>query len=248
MNRYFIVIDYNGQPFFGWQKQPGHSTVQGNIEKALAILLGHSVEVTGAGRTDTGVHAQNYVAHFDSELECLHQDVNLIYKLNCILPHEINVQRIALLHPDAHARFDAVSRTYCYYISTKKDPFNYRLSYRIGNKLNVEVMNLAATCLLNYTDFTSFSKLGTDVKTNLCKIKEAYWQEKPDQLIFTITADRFLRNMVRAIVGTLFDVGFGKITVEDFCRIIEAKDRGMAGSSAPAQGLFLKKIDYPYLV
>jgi tRNA pseudouridine38-40 synthase len=246
MSRYFIVLDYNGQPFFGWQVQPGQPTVQGALEKAFSTLLGEKVEITGAGRTDTCVHARNYVAHFDTNRDGLHHDPNLVYKLNCILPFEINIQRIALVAPDAHARFDATKRTYRYYICTRKDPFLYKQTHRIGNNLDIGIMNQAAGKLLDYSDFTSFSKLGTDVKTNLCKIYYAGWEQSGNQIVFTISADRFLRNMVRAIVGTLIDVGHGKISVDQFCRIIEAQDRGMASSSAPAQGLYLELVEFPY--
>lgn len=245
--RYFLILDYNGANYCGWQRQPGQDTVQERIEKALSTLLRHETEITGAGRTDTGVHARNYVAHFDSDVETLHTDADFLYKLNCILPFDINIQRIARMHPEAHARFDATRRTYKYYITTRKDVFRYPLTHRAKN-LDIEKMNAAAVKLLEYTDFTSFSKLNTDVKTNNCTIFEAKWTEANGELVFTITANRFLRNMVRAIVGTLIEVGYGKLTTADFCRIIEAKDRGQAGTSAPAQALFLEKIEYPYEV
>ena len=242
---YFLVLDYNGSPFCGWQRQPGQDSVQERIERALSTLLKTDTEITGAGRTDTGVHARNYVAHFDSDVENLHTDADFLYKLNCILPFDINIQRIVKVNPDAHARFDAIKRTYRYYVTTRKDVFRFPLTHRAKN-LDIEKMNLAAAELLKYTDFTSFSKLNTDVKTNNCTIYKAFWAESADSELFTITANRFLRNMVRAIVGTLFEVGYGKITTDDFCRIIEAKDRGRAGTSAPAQALFLDKIEYPY--
>lgn len=243
--RYFIVLDYNGTNFCGWQRQPGQDTIQERIEKALSTLLKSAIEIVGAGRTDTGVHARNYVAHFDSDVENLHINNDFLYKLNCILPLDINVQRIALMHPEAHARFDATRRTYKYYVTTRKDVFRYPLTHRAKN-LDIGKMNTAAAKLLEYTDFTSFSKLNTDVKTNNCTVFEALWIENDGELVFSITANRFLRNMVRAIVGTLFEVGYGKLTTEDFCHIIEAKDRGKAGTSAPAQALFLEEIEYPY--
>jgi tRNA pseudouridine38-40 synthase len=246
MSRYFIVLDYNGQPFYGWQVQPNQPTVQGTIEKALKTLLNETIEVTGAGRTDTGVNARNYVAHFDSNRNDLHLDQNFVYKLNCIVPYEINFQRIALVHHDAHARFNAIKRTYRYYINLKKDPFNYKLTYKVPVLPNIDQMNVAASHLKNYRDFTSFSKLGSDVKNHLCTIYEAHWEQTTNQYIFTITADRFLRNMVRAIVGTLLDVGHGKITIDDFCKIIESHDRCLAGTSAPAQALFLESVEYPF--
>ncbi len=243
--RYFLVLDYNGTNYCGWQRQPDQDTIQERIERALSVLLKAETEITGAGRTDTGVHARNYVAHFDSAIEDLHTNNDFLYKLNCILPFDINVQRIAQIHSDAHARFDATRRTYKYYVTTRKDVFRYTLSHRVKN-LDIEKMNTAAAKLLEYTDFTSFSKLNTDVKTNNCTVYDAFWAETDGYLVFTITANRFLRNMVRAIVGTLFEVGYGKITTNDFCSIIESKDRGRAGTSAPAQALFLEKIEYPY--
>lgn len=244
--RYFLILDYNGTSFFGWQRQPNQDTVQERIEHALSTLLRTDTEITGAGRTDTGVHARNYVAHFDSNIDNLHTDNDFLYKLNCILPFDINIQRIAKVGDDAHARFDATRRTYSYYITEKKDVFGYQFAHRAKN-LNVALMNQASAKLFCYTDFTSFSKLNTDVKTNNCTIYEANWTESDDRLVFTITANRFLRNMVRAIVGTLLEVGYGKLSVSDFCKIIEAKDRGKAGTSAPAKALFLEKIEYPYI-
>lgn len=243
--RYFLVLDYNGASFFGWQRQPNQDTVQERIENALSTLLREKIEITGAGRTDTGVHARNYVAHFDSNVDGLHVDADFLYKLNCILPFDINIQRIAKVADDAHARFDATRRTYRYYVTSKKDVFGYQFMHRAKN-LNVALMNQASAKLFDYDDFTSFSKLNTDVKNNICTIYEANWTENGENLVFTITANRFLRNMVRAIVGTLLEVGYGKMSVEDFCAIIEAKDRGKAGTSAPAKALFLEKIVYPY--
>jgi len=243
--RYFLTLDYNGTNFCGWQRQPGQDTIQERIERALSTLLKTEIEIVGAGRTDTGVHARNYVAHFDTDVDNLHTNTDFLYKLNCILPLDINIQRIARVHPEAHARFDATRRTYKYYVTMRKDVFRYPLTHRAKN-LDVGKMNEAAAKLLEYTDFTSFSKLNTDVKTNNCTIFDAHWDSADGEMVFTITANRFLRNMVRAIVGTLFDVGYGKISTADFCRIIEAKDRGKAGTSAPAQALFLEKIEYPY--
>lgn len=245
MARYFVVLDYNGTNFCGWQRQPGQDSVQERVETALSTLLGTPIEVTGAGRTDAGVHARNYVAHFDCETDNLHTDANLLYKLNCILPYDINIQRIARVSDNAHARFDAVKRTYRYYLTTQKDVFNYQFLHRV-QALDIDKMNEAAALLKNYTDFTSFSKLHTDVKTNNCTIFEANWVADGGSITFTISANRFLRNMVRAIVGTLIEIGRGKMSVEDFCKIIEAKDRGKAGSSAAANALFLEEIEYPY--
>lgn len=245
MARYFIVLDYNGTNYCGWQRQPGQDTVQERVETALSTLLGTPTEITGAGRTDAGVHARNYVAHFDSEKSDLHTDANRLYKLNCILPYDINIQRIARVADTAHARFDAVKRTYRYYLTTRKDVFNHPFLHRV-QALDINKMNEAAALMKNYTDFTSFSKLHTDVKTNNCTIFDANWVADGERITFTISANRFLRNMVRAIVGTLIEIGRGKMTIEDFCKIIEAQDRGKAGSSAAANALFLEEIEYPY--
>jgi tRNA pseudouridine38-40 synthase len=218
------------------------------LEKAFSMILKETIAVTGCGRTDTGVHAKNYVAHFDSTSEELENETNLVHKLNRFLPKEIAIQYIQKMHPDAHARFDATSRTYQYFISKNKDPFHHPFSYTYQLPLRVDLMNLAASQLFHYIDFTSFSKVDTDVKTNNCKIMEAYWQETEQQLVFTIKADRFLRNMVRAIVGTLLEVGKEKLTMEEFRQIIEAKDRCKAGHSAKAQALFLVRVEYPYSI
>ncbi len=246
MARYFIQLSYKGTHFHGWQIQPNAVTVQETLEKAVSLLLREEIKIIGCGRTDTGVHAKDFFAHFDCET--LHFEPHkLTFKLNSLLPKDIAIQHIFEVHSDAHARFDATERTYKYYISKIKTPFRYEESYFYPFPLNINAMNEAAKKLLDYIDFTSFSKLHTDVKTNNCVIKEAYWEKTDTQLIFTITADRFLRNMVRAIVGTLLEVGKGKYSVEEFCKIIEAKDRGKAGSSAPSEGLFLHKIIYPFL-
>jgi pseudouridylate synthase I len=247
MQRYFIYLSYNGKNYCGWQVQPNGVTVQEKLEEALSVLLRQPIAVTGAGRTDAGVHARCMAAHFDYEGEAINGEW-LVGKLNRLLPPDIAVDRIVPVKPDAHARFDALSRSYKYYIGHKKDPFNRELVYYIPTPLNYDLMNEAAAVLPHFTDFTSFSKLHTDVKTNNCKIEYAQWTEEADRHVFTITADRFLRNMVRAIVGTLIDVGRGKITVEEFHKIIESKDRGRAGTSAPAHALFLYNIVYPYRI
>lgn len=243
--RYFIVLDYNGSAFHGWQIQPKTRTVQGTLNHAISTLLREDVNLVGCGRTDTGVNARNFVAHFDSEQKGLN-DGNLAHKLNAFLPKEIVIHQIVKMHIDAHSRFDAVKRTYKYYIKLKKDPFNFDLSLRVDQKLNIELMNEGASKLIDYTDFTSFSKVDTETKTNNCKIFEAYWTIANNNLTFTISADRFLRNMVRAIVGTLLELGKEKIDVPEFCRIIESKNRCEAKSSASAQALFLDKVEYPY--
>lgn len=245
MQRYFIYLAYEGTNYHGWQVQPNGVSVQECLQKALSTLLRVETEVVGAGRTDAGVHAKLMVAHFDSEKE----DLNLALltdKLNRLLPPDISVYRVCKVHPEAHARFDALSRTYKYYITSVKSPFNRHLKWRMHGSLNYELMNEAAKILFEYTDFTSFSKLHTDVKTNNCKIMQAEWaQEDETTWVFTIKADRFLRNMVRAIVGTLVEVGRGKISIEEFRKVIEQKDRCKAGASVPGHALFLVDIEYP---
>ena len=242
--RYFIQLSYDGTNYHGWQIQDNALSVQGETEKALAIVTREMVELVGAGRTDTGVHASFYIAHFDSKQENL-SDGNLVFKLNCLLPADIAVQKIFPVRPDAHARFDATYREYQYHLSRDKDPFSFRYAEKENRPLNLEKMNEAAKILFEYHDFTSFSKLGSEVKTNNCVIYKALWEEVGSQYVFTIRADRFLRNMVRAIVGTLIDVGLGKLSFEDFRAVIEKKDRGSAGTSVAAKGLFLVDIGYP---
>ena len=243
--RYFITLSYDGTRYHGWQIQPNGDSIQQRLQEALSTLLRQPVEVVGAGRTDTGVHARKMVAHFDfspfkGELERV-----LAYKLNKLLPQDIAVQEVRQVPDDMHARFSATSRTYHYFIHTYKDPFLRDYSWQIPFKLDFEKMNEAAQVLLEYKDFTSFSKVNTDTKTNLCDIKEAYWEEvATGQWCFTITANRFLRNMVRAIVGTLVEVGRGRISIEEVRQIIEAKDRCSAGESVPGKGLFLVDIKY----
>ena len=244
--RYFITLSYDGTRYHGWQIQPNGDSIQQRLQEALSTLLRQPIEVVGAGRTDTGVHAKMMVAHFDSTPP-LGGDRGglLVYKLNRLLPPDIAVQDVRQVSDDVHARFSAISRTYHYFIHTYKDPFLQAYSWQVPYKLDFEKMNEAAQVLLEYKDFTSFSKVGTDVKTNLCDIKEAYWKEvAPGQWRFTITANRFLRNMVRAIVGTLVEVGRGRISIEDVRHIIEAKDRCSAGESVPGKGLFLVNIKY----
>lgn len=242
--RYFIQLNYKGTNYHGWQIQPNAISVQEVLNKAFTTILRENIEVTGAGRTDTGVHASYFMAHFDSSKDTLHTDSKSLFKINGLLPKDIAIQEIFAVKPDAHTRFDATSRTYYYYIHQMKDPFLWESSYYLPQKLDIDLMNAACELLFQFTDFTSFSKLHTDVKTNNCKISEANWKQEKYRLIFTITADRFLRNMVRSIVGTLIDVGKHKITLEDFSKIIESKNRSEAGVSVPAQGLFLADIKY----
>ena len=243
--RYFIKFAYNGTLYHGWQSQPNAVTVQETLEKALSLLFKKHIELVGAGRTDTGVHAKEMYAHFDFN-EQLETDF-WIPKLNSYLPKDIVIYEIIPVTAEAHARFDATSRTYEYYIHSFKDAFLTDLSWYHYYPLDLERMNEAASTLLEYTDFECFSKTNTDVFTYNCKITEAFWQKKGNQLIFTITADRFLRNMVRAIVGTLINIGQGKIEVAQLQKIIESKNRSEAGFSAPAHGLYLTQIKYPYL-
>lgn len=241
--RFFITLSFDGTNYHGWQIQPNSDSVQQRLQKALSTLLRQPIEVVGAGRTDTGVHARMMVAHFDWEE--LIDGKQLAYKLNKFLPQDIAVQEVRLVDEEKHARFSATSRTYHYFIHMRKDPFQQAYSWQVPFKLDFEKMNEAAKVLLEYKDFTSFSKVNTDTKTNLCDVKEAFWEEiAPDRWRFTITANRFLRNMVRAIVGTLVEVGRGRLRLEDVRRIIEAKDRCSAGESVPAKGLFLVDIKY----
>lgn len=244
--RYFIKLAYNGAPFFGWQRQPNQITVQEVLEQAFTMFLKQRIDITGCGRTDTGVHAREYFAHFDYD-EMLLPDIitRLVFRLNSYLPKEIVIYQIYPMPDNAHARFDALSRTYRYYVDISKNPFTFNFAFRVYEKLDVERMNIAADFLHSVTDFTSFSKLNTQVKNNVCEIFSAIWQEKGDQLVFEVTANRFLRNMVRAIVGTLLMVGKGKISMEEFREIVYMKDRGKAGTSVPAHALFLEKIRYP---
>lgn len=245
MQRYFIYMAYDGTNYHGWQIQPNGISVQECLMKALATLLRHDVEVTGAGRTDAGVHAQLMVAHFDSETTL--DEAFMVEKLNRLLPPDMVVYRLRTVHPDAHARFDATSRKYQYFVTTSKQPFNRQYRCRLFQKPDFERMNEAAQTLFDYTDFTSFSKLHTDVKTNNCKIMHAQWTKvDEDTWVFTIQADRFLRNMVRAVVGTLLEVGRGKMSVDEFKRVIEQKDRCQAGTSVPGNALFLVDVTYPY--
>lgn len=245
MYRYFVYLAYDGTNYHGWQIQPNGVSVQETLTTALRTFLrDKAIEVTGAGRTDAGVHARLMVAHFD--LERMADPLTMADKLNRILPPDISVYEVRRVRENAHARFDATYRTYKYYVTTRKDPFNRMYAWRISRRLDFDRMNEAARTLCDYTDFTSFSKLHTDVKTNNCRIMQARWEPAgEDGWVFTIQANRFLRNMVRAIVGTLVDVGRGKLSVEGFRQVIEKKDRGGAGTSAPGHALFLVDIGYP---
>ncbi len=260
--RYFLELSYNGAAYKGWQRQKNAPTVQQTVEEALSMLAGETIEVTGAGRTDTGVHAARYVAHFDTERE-ITSAADLIYHANSILPPDIALRGIRRVADDAHARFDARAREYTYYITPFKDPFRTGTAWQYTVPLDTEAMNRAAAHLLTVSDFTTFAKLGGGNKTNICHVTEAQWRvggfpslqrrggreadgvvNTNSELIFTIRADRFLRNMVRAIVGTLVDVGRGKITPEEFAATVDARDLSRASGGAPAHGLFLTDIEY----
>ena len=251
--RYFIQLSYDGTGYHGWQVQPNGVSVQEVLQKALSTLLRQPTEVTGAGRTDAGVHASMMVAHFDwpaahegegceeAPLDC----TQLTYKLNRLLPPAVAVQAVRPVGPEMHARFSATRRTYHYYIHTHKDPFLRGYSWQVNVPLDFALMNEAAQVLLEYSDFTSFSKTGTDVKTNICQLTEARWEQlKPGEWRFTVSANRFLRNMVRAIVGTLVEVGRHRMTISQMRHAIEAKDRQRAGESVPGHALYLTNIEY----
>lgn len=241
--RYFVELQYDGAAYCGWQRQPDAETVQGVIEQRLSMLRRVPTEIVGAGRTDTGVNASFYVAHFDSDeaVDC----AQLAYKLNKVLPDDIAILRIYEVEGDKHARFDAKQREYTYFLTPHKSPFRRFSAWYFAVDLDVESMNRAATALLRYDDFTSFAKLNSNNKTNICHISHAQWVVESDGVLrFTIRADRFLRNMVRAIVGTLVDVGRGRYTVEQFEDIIRSKDLSRSSAGASACGLFLSDVRY----
>lgn len=242
--RYFIHLSYFGKNYHGWQSQPNAISVQQELTRALSILLGEAIEIVGAGRTDSGVHAKEMYAHFDYTKEI--DSENIVKRLNSFLPKDIAVFSVFKVAKEAHARFDATKRTYEYKIHLQKDAFKNDFSWFFHTKIDIEQMNKACEILFDYIDFQCFSKSNTDVFTYNCKISEAYWIKQENDLLFTITADRFLRNMVRAIVGTLIGVGQHKISLEDFEEIIKSKNRAKAGFSVPAHGLYLTKVTYPY--
>ncbi len=244
MYRYFILLSYSGKNYVGWQIQPNGLSVQEVLQKAFSTILREDIDIVGAGRTDSGVHAERMFAHFDTQTE-LCDCVELVRKLNNFLPKDIAIQEIRRVVDDAHARFSAISRTYKYYITTKKDVFLHDIKYRIFFEPNIDEMNRMCEIFKEYEDFTSFSKLHTDVKTNICHIQDAYWEMQGDDLIFTIKANRFLRNMVRAIVGTMLEIGRGRMDEDGLRDIFAQKDRGKAGDSAPGHALFLYDVEYP---
>ncbi len=245
--RYFIKLGYKGTNYHGWQIQPNAITIQKVIDKAFSTIFRSNIEVVGAGRTDSGVHAEQFFAHFDFDKEFNAEEV--IYRVNAILPDDIVIYNISKTSESAHARFDAKSRSYEYRIFLGSNPFLIETTWQFTNrKLNIVKMNEAAEILVTYTDFKCFSRSNTDVKTYNCDVTRAVWMQHEQLLVFYISANRFLRNMVRAIVGTLLEVGSGKTTLEEFKRIIESKDRCKAGPSAPPQGLFLTQVTYPKII
>ena len=240
--RYFIELSYNGKNYHGWQIQPDVISVQEKLNHAISTILQKKIEVVGAGRTDTGVHASQMFAHFDADKEL---KGDMVFKLNSILPNDITVYKVFVVDDEKHVRFDATSRSYEYRIWLGRNPFLLDFSWQIHSKdIDISLMNEAAKLLLIYEDFQTFSKVKTEVYTFNCNVTQAFWQQEGNLLTFHISANRFLRNMVRAIVGTLIDVGLGKITVAKFQEIIESKNRNNAGLSVPAKGLFLTKIVY----
>ena len=242
--RFFITLSYDGTRYHGWQVQPNGPSVQEKLQWALSTILRQDILVTGAGRTDAGVHARMMVAHFDVET-MVYELQDLTYKLNRLLPQDIAIQKMESVSDEMHARFSATSRTYHYYIHTVKDPFLRAYSCELHYPLEFQLMNEAAAILMTYEDFGAFCKAHADVKTTLCHITAAQWhQTSPSSWYFEITANRFLRNMVRAVVGTLIDVGRGRLSLDDFRKVVEGKRRTEAGESMPANALFLEEVKY----
>ncbi|HEY5688484.1 MAG TPA: tRNA pseudouridine(38-40) synthase TruA [Yeosuana sp.] len=241
--RYFIELSYNGKDYHGWQNQPNDISVQEVIENALFLILKEKIAIVGAGRTDTGVHALQMFAHFDTDI--VFNEDELVFKLNSFLPKDVAIYKIFRVKTEAHARFDATSRTYRYRIALRKNAFNFENAYFLSNALDVDKMNNATKILFQYKDFQCFSKSNTDVKTYNCTIMKAHWYIENDELHFVIKADRFLRNMVRAIVGTMINIGMGKMEVEELHNVINSKSRSEAGYSVPAHALYLIEVEYP---
>ncbi len=242
--RYFIKLSFKGSNYHGWQIQPNANSVQQVLSEDFSLLLGEKVQVTGCGRTDTGVHARVFYAHFDCSRKLV-EDQDFLFRINNKLPADIAIYKFLPVRAGAHARFDALSRTYEYHVQRRKEVFTSEYAHYVYGILDTEAMQSASDILKDYTDFTSFSKVDTDTKTNNCKIHLAHWDITEDTMVFTIKADRFLRNMVRAIVGTLLDVGFRRTDLDGFRQIIENRSRSDAGTSAPARGLFLTDVQYP---
>ena len=243
-NRYFIEFSYDGSLYHGFQKQLNAITVQEIMENGISTILRDRIDIVSAGRTDTGVHAVNMFAHFDYDIKSKIEESNFCHLLNRLLPADIVVIAIHKVKSDSHSRFDAISRTYNYYITDTKNPFNHKYRYYLSEELDYIMMNKASKILYEHQDFKCFSKSNTDVKTYNCKITNAEWVKSEDDWKFIITSNRFLRNMVRAIVGTLIEIGRGKLEIDDLDKIIQSKDRRNAGYSVPAEGLFLKEIIY----
>ena len=243
-NRYFIEFSYDGSSYHGFQKQLNAITIQEILENAISTILRDKIDIISAGRTDSGVHAVNMFAHFNYDIKTKIEESNFCHLLNRILPADIVINAIHMVKSDSHSRFDAISRTYNYYITDTKDTFNHRYRYYLSEELDYSKMNKASKLLYEYEDFKCFSKSNTDVKTFNCKITNANWVKLDDDWKFTITSNRFLRNMVRAIVGTLIEIGKGKVSIKDLDSIIQSKDRRNAGYSVPAEGLFLNEIIY----
>lgn len=244
--RFFIQLSYNGSGFCGWQQQPGVETIQETLNGKMSLLLREKISCVGCGRTDTGVHARKFYAHFDSSVPDIENEEKIIFRLNKMLPKGIAIQKIfRMKQENAHARFDAISRSYEYHISSLKDSFGADLSWELHEELDMEKMNIAAKIIPTYDDFIAFSKTGSDNKTTICNVTVSEWKREGERLTYHITANRFLRNMVRAVVGTLVDVGRGKIEVEEVHRVIQSRQRSQAGQSVPARGLFLADVKYP---
>lgn len=245
MFRYFLEISFRGTNYRGWQVQPGEQTVQHCLEDALSTLLGERIGCVGCGRTDAGVHATQFYVHFDAPKEL--DPEKMVYRLNGILDFDIAVKRMLPVAPDAHARFDATERTYRYFIHHQKNPFlNDRSTFVVGNP-DIELMNRAGELLIGNKDFKAFAKVNTDVKHHKCEVTHAAWSRESEQLVFEITANRFLRNMVRAVVGTMLEVGMGRMTIDEFAAVLDSRDRGNAGKSVDARGLFLYQVKYPFV-
>ncbi|QXP74503.1 tRNA pseudouridine(38-40) synthase TruA [Tenacibaculum sp. HL-MS23] len=243
--RYFIELAYKGKNYHGWQIQPDAISVQEKINNAISTVLRQNIIITGAGRTDAGVHASQMFAHFDTDIVLAK---NFAFRLNALLPDDIVIYNTKLVHDDAHVRFDATSRSYEYKIWLGRNPFSLDTAWQLYNQqLNINLMNQAAAILYEHEDFECFSKVKTGVHTFNCDVTNALWVLNGNELTFHISANRFLRNMVRAIVGTLIDIGIGKTTIDDFKKIIESKNRSKAGTSVPAKGLFLTKVEYNYI-
>jgi len=247
--RYFIELSYDGTNYHGWQIQPNATSVQEILNKSLSVVLREPIETTGCGRTDTGVHAREFFAHFDAEKSIdrpwtIERSENIVKSVNAILPKDIAIKKVFPVAENAHARFDATLRSYEYHIHFNKDPFKTGYSWELRDRLDIELMNKAAAVIMEHTDFSCFSKSNTQVKTNICKITRAEWVTGDSGIVFHISADRFLRNMVRAIVGTLIMVGKQEIKPEDVRAIIESKNRSKAGTSVPACGLYLAEVKY----